>query len=424
VGRLRALVGDKFSQDLTWNIGSLGIAGVAGIAVNYAIGATYGAATLGVFNQVFAIYLVCSQLAALGVHSSVLTHFAAERDPMQRRAQLLAGLALTGSQSLVIALAMAAIARPIAHMLDSPDVTTGILYATPGLVCFALNKVVLAALNALHRMRWYAVFQACRILFVAAGFFVCWGLHVHGAALPVILTTSELVTLVLALRTVRDQLGRAPRPELRRWAGIHLRFGLRGVLSGLFSDLGTRIDVLILGVFATDATVGAYSMAALVAEGMYQALVALRAIYAPHVVVMIAGDQRAELERRIHKGRNRTYLAALAIGAVAVAAYALLIPYVTHDPQIRDSWKYFAIMVAGMVAGAGYVPFSQILLWAKRPGWHTILIAIVLASVSLLEWLLVPQLGAIGAAIGNGATYVITAIVLRVMVGSVLRVGL
>ena len=104
--------------------------------------------------------------------------------------------------------------------------------------------------------------------------------------------------------------------------------------------------------------------------------------------------------------------------------YALLIPYVTHDPQIRDSWKYFAIMVAGMVAGAGYVPFSQILLWAKRPGWHTILIAIVLASVSLLEWLLVPQLGAIGAAIGNGATYVITAIVLRVMVGSVLRVGL
>jgi O-antigen/teichoic acid export membrane protein len=292
------------------------------------------------------------------------------------------------------------------------------------MVCFALNKVVLATLNALQRMRWYAVFQAGRILLMAAGFFGCWALHITGPALPVILTISELVTLVIALRTVRDQLGAAPRGELRRWSAIHLRFGLRGVLSGLFSELGTRIDVLILGVFAIDATVGAYSMATLIAEGMFQSLVALRANYAPHVVMLLANGPRDELERMVRKGRNRTYLAALAIGALAVASYTVLIPYVTVDPLIRESWRYFGIITIGMVAGAGYVPFGQILLWAKRPGWHTILIASVLAGSTLLEWLLVPWLGAVGAAIGNGAIYVITAVVLRVIVAAVLRVRL
>jgi O-antigen/teichoic acid export membrane protein len=61
--RLRALLGDKFSQGVIWNIVSLGIAGVCGIVVNYLVGEVYGPAALGVFNQVFAVYVVASQLA-------------------------------------------------------------------------------------------------------------------------------------------------------------------------------------------------------------------------------------------------------------------------------------------------------------------------------------------------------------------------
>src|SRR5262249_46716235 len=160
--------------------------------------------------------------------------------------------------------------------------------------CFALNKGALAVLNALQRMRWYAVFQAGRVVMMAAGFgaFAIAGLP--PTALPIILTIGEASVLVGALLAISDQLGRVP---LGSWARNHWRFGLRGFLSGLFSDLNTRIDVLILGIFASDAVVGAYSFAAIMAEGVYQIVIALRTTYAPIMVRLLVARDSAEIDR-------------------------------------------------------------------------------------------------------------------------------
>ena len=65
--RLLAKLGkDKFSRDVIWNIASLGVAGVFGVAINIVIGLVYGSAALGVFNQVFALYLLLSQFVLFG----------------------------------------------------------------------------------------------------------------------------------------------------------------------------------------------------------------------------------------------------------------------------------------------------------------------------------------------------------------------
>ena len=420
MNRWRALWGDKFSQGVLWNIVSLGIAGVGGVAVNYLVGQVYGAAGLGVFNQVYAGYIVMSQLAVLGVHSSVLTHVAASTDGAERRAIVTSALPLTFMTALAMCALFAASAHPLARLLDSPEVAEGILWATPGLLCFALNKVILAALNGLQRMRAYAIFQAGRVVFMALGFVGCVLVHAGRATLPVILTIGELVTLVLSIGTIADHLGRTPRAALRRWTGLHLRFGVRGFLSGLFGELNTRIDVLILGYFVSDALVGAYSLAAMIAEGVYQVLIALRTNYAP-VVVRLLGESADELVRTVRRVRNRVYVAALVFATIAALGYALVVPRITHDPELQRSWIYFAVLLAGMVLSSGYVPFNQILLWARRPGWHTIMIVVVVATSALANVALVARFGTIGAACATAATYAFSVVLLQLFVARVLR---
>ena len=41
------------------------------------------------------------------------------------------------------------------------------------------------------------------------------------------------------------------------------------MFSGLFIELNTRIDVLILGSFVSDSLVGVYSLFSLISEGFY-----------------------------------------------------------------------------------------------------------------------------------------------------------
>jgi len=418
---LAKLSRDKFSRDVIWNIASLGIVGVFGIAINVVIGLVHGSAALGVFNQVFALYLLLSQFAVLGVHGSVLTYGAAETDPRAQRTISTAGLLLALVQAIIVAISFVLLRTRIASLLGSDAVGEGIRWAAPGIVFLALNKILLATLNARRRMRWYAVFQAGRVVFMGVGVGGALLFDAPASALPVALSIGEGIVFLGAILTVRDQLGASSRGALQEWAGRHWRFGLRGFMSGLFSELNTRIDVIVLGAFATDAIVGAYSFASLLAEGIYQVLIALRTNYAPVIVQHWARGEHASLLRMIRHGRNGTYLAASGMLVVAALGYALLVPWFTTDPLLQDSWIYFAVLLGGMAGSAGYTPFNQLLLWAGRPGSHTISITLIVSASAVANLALASSLGALGSAIAMAATHVWSVFVLKAMVHRVLR---
>ena len=66
----------RFSVDLLSNYVALAILGVSGLTINIIIAGQYGAAALGIFNQAYAVYVLASQFAGVGVHHSTLKHFA------------------------------------------------------------------------------------------------------------------------------------------------------------------------------------------------------------------------------------------------------------------------------------------------------------------------------------------------------------
>lgn len=405
---------------MLWNVVALAVAGCLGILFNYLVGVVYGTAALGVFNQVFAVYLLFSQLAALGVHYSVLTHVAAATDAAERQAITTSALLVTLVIGGFFAGLMWLLAGPVGRGLDSAEVGLGIAYAAPGVLFFALSKVTLACLNALQRMRWYAILFGGRFVLMVAGFAVCVLLDVDRTQLPIILTAAEAATFLLSLVPVAHQLRRVRRVELERWGREHIRFGSRGFLSGMLGELNTRVDILILGVFVSDPVVGAYSFAAILAEGLYQLLVVLRTNYAPIVVKLWAERRTEELAALIRRARDRTWLASLAAGAAAAAGYALLVPLVTTDPELAGSWPIFAVLIAGMVASAGYAPFQPLLLYAGLPGWHTVMMLAIVAINAAGNLVLIGPLGAIGSALGTAIAFAAGVILLRAMAARLL----
>ena len=296
--------------------------------------------------------------------------------------------------------------------------------AAVGIGLFALNKVLLASLNGLRRMRWFAILSAGRFLFMLAAFAVCVRQSASAGQLPVILTAAEAGTFLLAVIACRDLAGLVPIAELRIWVRRHVSFGSRAFMSGVASEINTRVDIIMLGALANDAVVGIYSFAAIIAEGLFQLLVVLRNNYAPIVARLFSEGEREQLTALIRRGRNRTYLAAFPIAALAVAGYALLVPILTSEPGMDESWIFFAILIAGMSVSSGYIPFSHILLYGQRPGAHTYFLFSVVGINIVANAALIGPFGATGAAAATAGALVMSVVIIRVASRRLLSISL
>ncbi|HHQ14847.1 MAG TPA: hypothetical protein ENK16_07435, partial [Chromatiales bacterium] len=384
----------RFKVDLAWNYASLMILGASGITLNIVIGLFYDSETLGVFNQVVAAYIFFSMLASGGINFSILRAIAKQATDREACAAVLVGAVIpTIVLSGVMTAAFWFSADTIAGWLQSEAVAQGMRAVSVGLFFFAINKVLISAVNGLRRMRAFAVFQALRWLLVLLGLLMAVALSAPGPWLAGVFTFGETTLFVLLVIEVSRQLPWWRQCHWQPWVGQHLAFGVKSVLSGVLLELNSRVDILMLGYFLDDAKVGVYSYAALFAEGFFQVLVVLKNNYNPILARYIADRRLEELQQIIHRGRNRTYIALFVTGLVAVLVYPVLLDLLTNKPDFQLSKMPFSILVAGIVLAAGYLPFQNLLSMANFPAWHSLLIGLVVLFNIIANATLIPVWG-------------------------------
>jgi O-antigen/teichoic acid export membrane protein len=393
---------ESLSVDLIFNYTSLAIVAVGGLLTNVVVARYLGEAALGVFNQAYAVYIAASQLAVGGVHISVLRSVAQAGGNRSEQARLVAsGLAL----SLGLGSAVAALVLLGRHLLGaalgSPEVANSLALAAPALVPFAVNKTLLSTLNGLERMRAYALLQATRLIVLLLTLSTLAWCKRPPAELTLSLLLAELCVLGVSLPLVVRHLRLRPAQICRSWLDRHLAFGARGLLSGVFLELNTRIDVLAIGLFLSDQDVGRYSIAAVFAEGLYQCLIVVRNQMNPVLARLVLAEDPAPVRRLVraawrylYPGMAFTYLAGL-------AALQVVLSYQLRLPDAGATRDCYLILGAGVLAVSGFVPFDGALLHAGRPAHYTLLTFLVALSNLVLNLALIPWLGIVGAALGT-----------------------
>lgn len=417
----------RFDQALVWNVGSLVVLGVSGILLNVLIGRLYDESTLGVFNQALAAYIFFSQLAVGGVNSSVLRAIAERREDRERvTSVIVGGVALTACLATVTTLLYWLASGIVASWLDSPNTATGIVASAPGLFFFALNKIGLSVVNGVQRMRAFAVYTALRYFLILVGLLGFLLLDVHranGAYLAFVFSFSEGVLFLFLLVEVLRQIARPIAPAWREWARTHLSYGVKSMASGVLLELNARVDVLMIGHFMSDAFVGIYTVAAMIAEGVYQLLVVLQNMYNPILAREFAAQRFDELLVTIRKARVRTYAAMFGVGAVAVLLYPHVVRIMMGEGGERgldysQSWTPFALLMLGIWLASGYIPFAQTLLMANQPAWHTLYMVLTVLFNVIGNWILIPIWGLPGAALSTANSMFLSVFVLKALVRS------
>ncbi len=425
VARVRNATAGKLQQDILWNLGSLVIVGVGGILLFCLIKKWYGDEALGIFNQTYAAFIVFSQFAVGGVHLSVLKYIAEEERTRHHQGTIIVtALLLTVALAALFTLLFWFSRGWISAWLESPGVGIGMAWATPGLFCFALNKTLLGSLNGLRRMRLYAVAQALRPILWIVSF--CWMASAEwpAAQIPFLLTAAEVAVTLVLLVGVAPWLTLEPNAPLGGWVRRHGDFGVRSFGSGALTELNTRIDALMLGVFLSDALVGIYSFVAVLVEGFGQVAIVLRNNFNPLLARYLTARDDAALTTLVRKGRWVALGLMAGIAIVALPLFPIGYRFVASPENLSASWLVFTILLTGLVISAGYLPFGQLLLQAGKPATHTFMILTVVLFNAAANAAMIPWLGLNGAAIATAASFLFAVILLRILAKRIVGVSI
>jgi len=411
--------------DTVVNLAGLGVTGISGVLLLGVIATVYGAAELGRFNLVFAIYLIASQVATLAIHHGVLHHLGRARaaDDAARRTVLLGAVSAVVLSASTTVLALTLAAGPVLEALGRGDLTAGVRLGIAASGAFALNKVLLNALNALARFRAFGAAGATRglLLIVSGGALAALG--APGARLPLLLLLTEAGLAALLAVLLRKELfgGTWDHASVATWARTFLRFGVRGFAGGFLSDLNTRVDVLCLSLFVDDRAIGIYSLAAVLAEAAHQVPIVVRSLQSPRIVTLVARRDEAGLRTLLTAFRRTLQPAMLVAGSLAVALYPSAARLLGGD-GFTEGRLSFAILVTAVWLVSAHTPFTLLLVQGGDAAGNSLLLtAAVLVNIAG-NLALIPLLGIAGAAVATAGSTIALVVLLRVFTAR--RLGL
>ncbi len=396
----------KFNRDLLWNMGSFGFIAVAGVLINILIVAFYDSSALGVFNQVYAIYILLSQLAVGGVHLSV--QFYTPRyagQPHHTKMILSTALAAAAALSLLVIALAYPLAPVVARMLESEQVGTGLYAVLWGLLFFSLNKVLLSGLNGMRRMKAFAVFQFLRFAFMLI--LLCGIIYyrLEPVYLACVLPLAEVLLFIPVIIYCARHISFRLSIRTRRLLFIQYRYGNRALLGNFLLDVNTKVDIFVLGIFLSDAAVGVYSFASTVAEGFFQLPTLLRNNINPVITQALSRRNPALLQYVLRRNIRAFYKLLIVLALLSIVVFPL-IPLVAGVEELFTTWTLYAILVGTVALTAGYHPFLMIFNQMGRPSLQTLFIFFIFAVNLVFNILLIPFTGVYGAAIGTAISFI------------------
>lgn len=179
-----------------------------------------------------------------------------------------------------------------------------------------------------------------------------------------------------------------------------LSYGLKGHVGSLLQFFNYRLDMLIVNAFIGPAGVGIYGASVILAELLWQL---------PNSVGFVIFPKAAGTD---HEAMNRftprvfwIVLAISSLGAIVLAIFGkLVIRIILSDAFLAAYVPLLALLPGVVLLGAGKV-LTNDMAGRGYPHYNSIVAGIALVITVVLDLLLIPKMGIVGAALASTVAY-------------------
>jgi O-antigen/teichoic acid export membrane protein len=230
------------------------------------------------------------------------------------------------------------------------------------------------------------------------------GLLTVGAAVGTWIAGQAIATAILAWYVVRRSAGFG-RPSLAL-ARRTLSFGLKSHVGRIMLLANYRLDMWILGVIAGARELGLYSVAVALAEALFLLPTALSAVQRPDLV-------RASPEEAVRQASwifRSSVLLTIFAAVVLVLAAPVLVGFL-FGHEFRGAVGDLRVLAGGAFGIVALKQLGSALTARQKPTLASLAIGAAFASTVVLDLVLIPGHGGLGAAAASTFSYTIGGIV-------------
>jgi O-antigen/teichoic acid export membrane protein len=327
-------------------------------------------------------------------------------------------LMVAAASLLLAALAAAVLASGLApvSLRDSALAMLAIALILPN----AMITAVAGLLQSLRRTLTAEFVNGClrsALLLLVLGCVLLWP-HGQGLSarvvLEVYLGVSVLLLLLAGGLASRAQQKTVPAASPAYATGEWTKAGA-GMLAVLVAAAANeRIDLLMLGWRAEGSEVATYAVAQRFAQMLLFTSNAVGAVMAPHFVAQLPAVRRGDLALAQQLVRS-TAMLTLWLCLAAWLCFLLAGPWLTgiFGPHYAGATMPLMILVSGQVLAALFGPGTLVAILAGYSRLALVTLLFAMSVNALLNVLLVPWLGASGAALATAAGMVLSAVLAR-----------
>lgn len=418
IDKVKALLSGKFAKDTIWLTLAQIVLIVSGLSVNLIIGSEFGEATLGVFNQVLSLYVICTVLFSLGINASLVQKIAYS-ETESFKLIFSSGLFITLVSSVVLASAIYVIIEKWPGLLSSNEVKQGFSYTLVGIPFFALNKNFQAFYSGRKNQKYFSIIRGLRWIIILSFLSINSVFFKSIDANYYILPLTEIFLFILVVIINYHYLTLKIK---KSFLLENLNFGLKSYVAELFTILNDRLDIVIIGYFLTQSQTGLFSFYIFFVKALFIFPGILNQNFKPIFAKQWNLKNLASIESSIHRLKKINLIITITSSIFIIIGYYLLVNLFYTDYQ--STFNYLLISILSAIPAALISWGGGLLLMAGKLK-ENILRTFIILSFNVLSLIILTSLiGIDGAVLASCLSFVFTFFMLKNFVKRIIGVNL
>ena len=384
-----------------------GVNNVQRFLINLLLTQTLGSTLYGLYTYGTTLLTVASVFTNLGTNQSLLKFIPEYEDDSANQNRILGLATLTSLVASIVVAAVAFVAAPMITelTLDNPLMTDVIRLLALALPFSEMISTIGTAFQSIewqgHQMLTSSVgLQAFRLGAIAVA--IALGATFIGimAAMVAawIIAFGFGLLLLLSRTSFRPTFGRSSKDELIEF----YNFSVPLTLTQAGSVLQSRVDILMVGFFLSSGAVGVYNVAAILSRFLTMPLTGFSKLFPPIVSGLYARDEIEELES-VYSQITRWSFTLSLLPSIAVIIYAEEALSIFGSEFTAGS-NVLILFVLAQLTNAAVGPSGYVLMMTGHQYLSMVDEWILGVSNVVLNYILITNLGIIGAALATAGT--------------------
>lgn len=263
----KRLIISKFGIDTLWLLLGQSSAMGAGLFLNLFIGYKYGTASLGIFNQSLAYYLILSTLFALGLNNTLIKKVSEKsRNNADENKLFTTNILVTLLVSASLSSLVIIVIRFSPNLLASVQLQNTLPVMLMALPFFSINKNFGAYYNGNRKQKSVAFQRIYRWAGLALLFFAG---SLYQYSIDELMLSFLIVEGTLTLINITQNIKHFNFSISTKLIRESITFGMGSYISEITSTFNSSIDIILVAYFLTEQEAGQYSFIAFFVRTLY-----------------------------------------------------------------------------------------------------------------------------------------------------------